>query len=52
MRTKILTDKEMEIIATYVVNGNKLKGFYTLKHRAKKHINDLKADISYLEWLL
>ena len=44
MRTYIFTDKERNIIETYLRNGTELEGFNVLLLRLSRHIFQLNSD--------
>jgi len=51
MRTYILTDREKEVIQTYLEKGLKLEGFNMLLHRCKQ-LKDIHQDLELIEQFL
>ena len=51
MRNYILTEREKEIIQTYLEKGLKLEGFNMLVHRCKQ-LKDIHQDLELIEKFL
>ncbi len=51
LRTYILTEKEREIIETYLEKGLKLEGFNMLLHRCKQ-LKDIHQDLELIQKFL
>ena len=52
MREYILTEKEREIIGSFLKKGVKLDGFRMLLLRAKRNYRRLKADLELIEKMM
>ena len=52
MRTAILSEKERDIIDTYLSQHLKLEGFSVLRYRIKRHIATIKNDLKIIEKFL